>query len=255
MTKGLSPGLGRPTWPSITRHAGRPAVIPGFTREPRCQMPITSHSADSSAKFPRSRACAGASSAHAEACHARQKKRQKENVMPDLIRHLSPRVGPWYAYRSGPDWSAVISGDVVRGELAQQHDYQFIARFGDAVPDLLADEPSPLGAGAGPSPVQLLATAVGSCLSNSLLFALRKFKQKPEPISCVVEAGVGRNEEGRLRVLTIKAMLTLGVAESSLEHLARALEQFEAFCTVTQSVDKGIDVTVEVWDAGGLRLK
>jgi uncharacterized OsmC-like protein len=148
-----------------------------------------------------------------------------------------------------------MSGGIVRVELAQQHDYQFTARFGDAVPELLADEPPPLGAGAGPSPVQLLATAVGNCLSNSLLFALRKFKQKPEPISCAVEAGVGRNDEGRLRVLTMKAVLTLGVAGPSLDHLDRALEQFEAFCTVTQSVDKGIAITVEVWDAAGLRLK
>ena len=148
-----------------------------------------------------------------------------------------------------------MSEQIVRVELAQQQDYRFAVHFGDAVPDLLADEPPPLGTGAGPSPVQLLAAAVGDCLSNSLLFALRKFKQKPEPISCAVEAGVGRNAQGRLRVLTIKAVLTLGVAGPSVEHLDRALEQFEAFCTVTQSVGQGIAITVEVWDSAGLRLK
>ncbi len=143
----------------------------------------------------------------------------------------------------------------IRIELAQQQDYRFAVRFGGAVPDLIADEPAPLGTGLGPSPVQLLAAAVGNCLSDSLLFALRKFKQKPEPIACTVEAAVGRNAQGRLRVQTIKAVLTLGVPGSSLEHLDRVLDQFEAYCTVTQSVGQGIDVSVEVWDATGLRLK
>jgi uncharacterized OsmC-like protein len=143
----------------------------------------------------------------------------------------------------------------IRVDLTQQQDYRFAVRFGGAVPELVADEPPPLGTGTGPSPVELLATAVGSCLSDSLLFALRKFKQKPEPISCSVEATKGRNGEGRLRVLAIKAVLTLGVPGETLAHLDRVLGQFEAFCTVTQSVGAAIAITVEVWDANGRRLK
>jgi uncharacterized OsmC-like protein len=143
----------------------------------------------------------------------------------------------------------------IRVELTQQQDYRFDVHLGGAAPDLLVDEPPPLGTGAGPSPVQLLATAVGSCLADSLLFALRKFKQKPEPISCTVEAIKGRNAQSRLRVLGIKAVLTLGVPGPSLEHLDRALDQFEAFCTVTQSVGESIAVIVEVWDSAGQRLK
>ena len=61
--------------------------------------------------------------------------------------------------------------------LIQVQDYQFDVGFGAAGPALRADEPPPLGQGSGPSPVQLLAAAVGNCLSASLLFALRKFKQ------------------------------------------------------------------------------
>jgi uncharacterized OsmC-like protein len=144
---------------------------------------------------------------------------------------------------------------LIRVELSQQRDYRLTVHFGEAVADLVADEPPPLGGGAGPSPVQLLAAAVGSCLTDSLLFALRKYKQAPEPLSCAVEAEVGRNPEGRLRVLAIKAVLKLGVEGSTIEHLDRVLSQFEAFCTVTQSVGQGIVVTVEVLDAAGLRLK
>jgi hypothetical protein len=39
------------------------------------------------------------------------------------------------------------------------------------------------------------------------------------------------------------------------QHLDRALSQFEAFCTVTQSVSAGIPVEVQVFDAEGTRLK
>lgn len=140
-------------------------------------------------------------------------------------------------------------------QLRQKQNYQFEIDFGAGIPVLMGDEPAPLGAGQGPSPVQLLAAAVGNCLSDSLLFALRKFKQAPEPIQCDVQAEVGRNAEGRLRVLQIKAVLTLGVPAAALAQLERVLGQFEAFCTVTQSVGQGIPVSIEVVDALGVRLK
>jgi uncharacterized OsmC-like protein len=140
-------------------------------------------------------------------------------------------------------------------QLKQKQDYQFDIHFGGEIPVVMGDEPAPLGAGQGPSPVQLLAAAVGNCLSDSLLFALRKFKQAPEPLRCDVHAEVGRNAEGRLRVLGIKAVLTLGVPAATLEHLDRVLGQFEAYCTVTQSVAQGIPVSIEVLDALGVRLK
>lgn len=147
-----------------------------------------------------------------------------------------------------------MSDQNVTVTLTQQQDYQFKIEFGATVPAILGDEPTPLGQGMGPSPVQLLAAAVGNCLSDSLLFALRKFKQSPEPLSCSVEAVVGRNSEGRVRVLSMAARLQLGVAAGALEHLDRVLGQFEAYCTVTQSVGQGIPITIEVLDASGTLL-
>jgi uncharacterized OsmC-like protein len=140
-------------------------------------------------------------------------------------------------------------------QLQQRQDFQFDIRFSDSMPALLSDEPAPLGQGRGPSPVQLLCAAVGNCLSDSLLFALRKFKQAPEPLRCSVEAEVGRNPEGRMRVLGMTATLHLGVPAAQLEHLDRVLAQFEDFCTVTQSVGQGIPIAVQVIDADGQRLK
>lgn len=139
--------------------------------------------------------------------------------------------------------------------LRQRQDFQFDIDFGEGKPVLLGDENAPLGQGAGPTPVQLLAAAVGNCMSDSLLFALRKFKQAPEPIQCEVTPEVGRNAENRVRVLGLKVELTLGVPAAQLEHLDRVVAQFEGFCTVGASVAQGIPLTVSVRDAKGQVLK
>ncbi|MFZ3141835.1 OsmC family protein [Polaromonas sp.] len=148
-----------------------------------------------------------------------------------------------------------MSENSITVELIQKQDYQFDIHFADAIPVLTSDEPAPLGTGQGPSPVQLLCAAVGNCLSDSLLFALRKFKQAPEPLRCTVQADVGRNAEGRMRVLKMLATLHLGVPAARLEHLDRVLAQFEAYCTVTQSISQSIPVTLQVFDSAGIQLR
>ena len=148
-----------------------------------------------------------------------------------------------------------MSEKTITVRLQQQADYRFEIFFDDAMPVLTTDEPSPLGTGTGPSPVQLLCAAVGNCLSDSLLFAFRKFKQTPEPIHCEVQATVGRNGAGRMRVLKMDAKLKLGVSASQMEHAERVLGQFEEFCTVTQSVGLGIPIHTRVMDVHGVILK
>jgi uncharacterized OsmC-like protein len=148
-----------------------------------------------------------------------------------------------------------MSESIETVQLQQASNYQFDVAFGAGVAVLRADERAPLGQGGGPSPVQLLAAAVGNCLAASLLFALRKFKQQTEPLACEVEASVGRNADGRLRVLAMHARLTLGVPAARLEHLDRVLGSFESYCTVTQSVNPAIPVQVSVFDAQGTQLK
>lgn len=142
-----------------------------------------------------------------------------------------------------------MSESLVSVELRQNHDYRFDIDFGPGKVGVLSDEPAPLGTGLGPTPVQLLCAAVGNCLSDSLLFALRKFKQAPDPLHCTVQAEVGRNEQGRMRVLQMHATLRLGVPAAQLEHLQRVLDTFEAYCTVTQSVGQGIDIRLTVLDS------
>jgi hypothetical protein len=57
-----------------------------------------------------------------------------------------------------------------------------------------------------------------------------------------------------MRVLSMTAKLHLGVEAGELPHLDRVLEQFEAFCTVTQSVGQGIPIHTRVMDVKGVIL-
>jgi uncharacterized OsmC-like protein len=139
--------------------------------------------------------------------------------------------------------------------LEQQEDFAFLIRFDKDIPPLLADEPPPLGKDAGPNPSRLLAASVANCLSASLLFALRKFKNNPGPITTVVTAHMERNEEKRLRVGRVDVMIQVDSPADSLEHLDRVLDQFEDFCVVTQSVRSGFPVSVTVRDGAGKVIK
>ena len=139
--------------------------------------------------------------------------------------------------------------------LKQDGDFRFAIDFAEGIPVLHGDESPPPGGGTGPNPAQLLAAALGNCMPDSLLFAIRKFEQNPEPIRAAVAATIERNADKRLRVQDINVKLTLGAPGASLAHLDRALEQFEEFCTVGQSVRQGTPVAVEVYDSEGLRLK
>ncbi len=102
--------------------------------------------------------------------------------------------------------------------------------------------------------VAIFWDAVGNCMTDSLLFALRKFKLDAEPLSAQVDATVGRNAEGRQRFLSIEVSLALGRLPDDAAKLARALSQFEQFCTVGQSVAQGIPTRVSVRGPDGALL-
>lgn len=138
--------------------------------------------------------------------------------------------------------------------LTQQRNYQFLVDFGEAIPDLLTDESAPLGEDGGPNPSRLLAAGVANCLAASLLFALKKFKNQPEPLSATATVSMARNEQGRLRIGHIAVALQIGSAKAEVAQLERILAQFEDFCVVTQSVRGGLPVSVEVRDGEGVVL-
>lgn len=139
--------------------------------------------------------------------------------------------------------------------ITRQSGYQFLVDFGSTLPALLADEPAPLGLGAGPAPDHMLLAAVANCLSASLLFSLQKFKQDPGTLVATATPEMGRNEDKRLRIMGIKVKLELGQAAADIEHLDRVLAQFEDFCTVSMSVRAGIAIEVQVQDGTGAIIK
>lgn len=143
----------------------------------------------------------------------------------------------------------------IRLTLEQEDDYAFRILFDETtIADLMTDEPAPLGKGEGPNPTRLLAAAVANCLSASLLFALRKFKNTPGKLVTHATAELARNEQGRLRVEHIHADIRLAEAGTAHASLERILAQFENFCVVTESVRHGVDVSVSITDADGVQL-
>lgn len=139
--------------------------------------------------------------------------------------------------------------------IIRQDKYRFLVDFGSTIAQSVADEPPPLGDGAGPSPQHLLAAAVANCLAASLVFACGKFREDPGPLRTTATCKIGRNERNRLRVVAMDVSMTLGVAPESLAHLQQSLAQFEDFCTVSQSVRAGIPYTLTVKSPDGHVLK
>jgi organic hydroperoxide reductase OsmC/OhrA len=131
--------------------------------------------------------------------------------------------------------------------LTLQGGYAFSVDFSgeDFVP-LIVDERPPLGQGRGPNPARLLAAAVGSCLSASLLFCLRKSRIEVSDLRTTVDVRLARNDRGRLRIGGIRVRLAPELDPEQRERMTRCLELFQDFCVVTESVRDGIDVDVVV---------
>lgn len=140
-------------------------------------------------------------------------------------------------------------------ELAQERDYEFRVRFDwPGVDELRLDEPPPLGGASGPNAARLIGAAVANCLTSSLLFCMRKFKQSPGPLRATARGELVRNEHGRIRIGRFDVTIHLADAAVDIGHFDRCLAQFEDFCVVTESVRHGIPVGVRVVDAGGAEV-
>lgn len=140
----------------------------------------------------------------------------------------------------------------VRVTLQLEEGYAFRVHFeGTDLEDMHTDEPGPLGKGSGPDPTRMLLAAIANCLSASLLFAMRKFKNSPVSLHTVITARSERNADGRWRIPKAEVELQLAEGSGSHEHLESILAQFENYCVVTQSVREGIQIEVTVKDADG----
>jgi len=117
----------------------------------------------------------------------------------------------------------------------------------DALGKLTMDEPAPLGMEKGPNASRVLSSAVGHCLTASLIFCLQKSQIPLKHVATKVHTTLARNEAGRWRVQGIKVDINADpLNEQDRERMKRCLDVFEDFCIVTQSVRKGVNVEVAV---------
>ena len=123
--------------------------------------------------------------------------------------------------------------------------YEFRVKFyNESIPDLMMDEPIPLGKGEHPNAGLILAAAVGNCLCASLAYCLRRSHAEVKSITAEVFTQLDRNEKGRLRIASMRVELHPEVDD--LRKLDRCRDIFEDFCIVTQSVRQGVPIEVTV---------
>lgn len=133
--------------------------------------------------------------------------------------------------------------------------YEFRLKFDwPNLPDLMLDEPAPLGQNHGPNAARLLAAAVANCLSASLLFCLSKAHAAPRGMKTSVTGRLARNDKGRLRIDGLDVAITLDGAPETPARFERCAGLFEDYCVVTQSVRQGIPVRVKILDNAGKTL-
>jgi len=132
--------------------------------------------------------------------------------------------------------------------IEQVQGYEFRVRFDkEQFAPLVMDEPPPLGRDTGPNAARVLAAAIGNCLAASLVFcAARKAAVKLERVRSKVKVQIVRNENKRLRIGSVEVTIDPGLSEEEGARLMGCLGLFEDFCTVTESVRRGIPVKVIV---------
>ncbi len=136
--------------------------------------------------------------------------------------------------------------------LEQLEGYEFKVRFDwDNVPDLVVDEPPPLGGRQGPNPSRLLAVAAANCLSASLLYCVTKNEPPAGALKTAVTCRMVRNDKQRLRIGGLAVRIEVDEALAEAARFKRCLDLFEDFCVVTASIRDGIPVAVEVCDPAG----
>ena len=135
----------------------------------------------------------------------------------------------------------------IHAHLRQKDGYKFEITF-DELPgkSLLMDEPAPVGRSEAPTAAMMLSSAVGHCLTSSLLFCMQKSRGAIDGIETDVETSLARNERGRWRIAGIKVKMKPTVSEIGQEKFERCRGLFEDFCIVTASVKEGVKVDVEI---------
>jgi uncharacterized OsmC-like protein len=112
-------------------------------------------------------------------------------------------------------------------------------------PSFVSDEPDPVGDNTGPATPALLATAVGHCLSASLLETSRKARLAITGIETQATAVVRPNGDGNPRIARIEVALFPRLHEDNPRR-QQCEAVFQNYCTVSSSLKPAIDIQVAV---------
>jgi uncharacterized OsmC-like protein len=107
--------------------------------------------------------------------------------------------------------------------------YKFLVDFHEGRRAAARRRAPPLGEGHGPGATNLLAAAVGDCLSASALFCLNKAHIEVHGMHTTVRTTKARNEANRLRIGRIEVKIVPEVAEEDIPRMKRCLELFEEY--------------------------
>ncbi|MFH0849361.1 MAG: OsmC family protein [Candidatus Bathyarchaeota archaeon] len=124
--------------------------------------------------------------------------------------------------------------------------YRFEVDFGIGSPSLVMDEPAPVGLNSGPNASEVLAAAMGNCLTASLLFCLEKARAEVGGIETRVNGVMKRNEQGRWRIAGVDVEIIPEVLGEYQKQFERCSGLFEDFCIVSKSIEEGIPINVKV---------
>jgi organic hydroperoxide reductase OsmC/OhrA len=116
-----------------------------------------------------------------------------------------------------------------------------------------SDEPDPVGAASAPATPALLASALGHCLSASLLEALKHSDVELLDVETEAVAVVALGASGLPRIREVDVTIRPHVAAPHQSGMQSCENEFQNHCTVTCSVRQGIQVNVDVeWLVDGM---
>jgi uncharacterized OsmC-like protein len=132
-------------------------------------------------------------------------------------------------------------------KISRLDGYRFEVDFGfDSAETLFVDEDPPQGRNEGPDPSRLLAASIAHCTLSSLLFCVQKSRGSLKGIEATAKIRFGRDINKRLRITGVDIIADVTVPKEEKAKVERCLPMFQDFCTVTESVKRGIPVTTKI---------
>ena len=135
--------------------------------------------------------------------------------------------------------------EVMHTHLRHEGGYKFNITFDEMGGRLHSDEPKPLGREEGFTAEMLLNSAVGHCLTSSLVFCMEKSRVPVKDVEADLVTTLKRNEKGRWRVDAIKVNLRVNVDDKDKDKFERCRGMFQDFCIVSTSIREGVKIDVE----------